>query len=361
MDIDLVLDGGGVRGIGLVGAAAALGEAGYEFRRVAGTSAGAVVGSLVAAGMSPSDLKSTMRELDYGRFRDGRRADRVPFLGRALTLLVSKGFYAGAYLRTWLGGLLADLGVRTFGDLRIAADSNQTLPMRERYKLVVLATDVSRGRLVCLPWDYPLYGLDPDEQPVVDAIRASASIPFFFEPVQLRDASGETSMLVDGGVVSNFPVGIFDRDDGCPPRWPTFGVKLSTVSGPPPRRAIAGPVGLALAIVSTMVSYHEEGVLDRADWQGRTIFVETGEGGNRVDFSIDDATRDTLYLAGRRGAQDFLSAWDWNDYLARRPAKTTATVIHPDHEGTDTYEHANGLRPGPFRLPSRHATSPTRY
>lgn len=67
MDADLVLEGGGVKGIGLVGAYTALEEAGYSFHRIAGTSAGAIVGALIAAGMSPVELKNVMREIDYGR------------------------------------------------------------------------------------------------------------------------------------------------------------------------------------------------------------------------------------------------------------------------------------------------------
>jgi NTE family protein len=46
---DLVLEGGGVKGIGLLGAVLVLADAGYSFPRVAGTSAGAIVASLVAA------------------------------------------------------------------------------------------------------------------------------------------------------------------------------------------------------------------------------------------------------------------------------------------------------------------------
>ena len=49
MFADLVLEGGGVKGIALVGAISVLEERGYQFRRVAGTSAGAIVGALVAA------------------------------------------------------------------------------------------------------------------------------------------------------------------------------------------------------------------------------------------------------------------------------------------------------------------------
>lgn len=43
-----------------------------------------------------------------------------------------------------------------------------------------MASDISRGRLVRLPWDYADYGLEPDEQSVAGAARASASIPFEF-------------------------------------------------------------------------------------------------------------------------------------------------------------------------------------
>ena len=61
------------------------------------------------------------------------------------------------------------------------------------------------------------------------------SIPFFYEPVRFtgRDAEGKqaVSYMVDGGMLSNFPVDVFDRTDGKAPRWPTFGIKLSARPG----------------------------------------------------------------------------------------------------------------------------------
>ena len=102
-----------------------------------------------------------------------------------LSLAVDGGMYEGARLHDWLHGVLADLGVHTFADLR-EDDPDSSLPPAHAYRLVVLASDLSRRRLVRLPWDYPDYGLDPDEMAVSDAVRASASIPFFFEPVTMR-------------------------------------------------------------------------------------------------------------------------------------------------------------------------------
>ena len=77
MKCDLVLEGGGVKGIALVGAIEILDEAGYTFNRVAGTSAGAVVGALVAAGMPSSDLVALMRAVDYRRFQDESWSDMI--------------------------------------------------------------------------------------------------------------------------------------------------------------------------------------------------------------------------------------------------------------------------------------------
>src|ERR1022692_848498 len=69
---DLVLEGGGVKGLGLVGATLALAEAGYQFRRVAGASAGAIVATLIAAlnaAQHPiSELQEILSTIDYRKF-----------------------------------------------------------------------------------------------------------------------------------------------------------------------------------------------------------------------------------------------------------------------------------------------------
>ena len=73
---DLVLEGGGVKGIGLVGALSVFEEAGYGFSKVAGTSAGSIVGALVAAKMSAAEMHDVMDGLPYIRFKDKGLLDR---------------------------------------------------------------------------------------------------------------------------------------------------------------------------------------------------------------------------------------------------------------------------------------------
>ncbi|WP_110882021.1 patatin-like phospholipase family protein, partial [Mycobacterium vulneris] len=224
---DLVCEGGGVRGIGLVGAVDALAQAGYRFPRVAGTSAGAIVASLVAAlqvaGEPLSRLAEVMRTIDYRKFLDRSLIGRVPLIGGGLSLMTSDGVYRGAYLEQLLAGLLGDLGVRTFGDLRTGEE-----PEQFAWSLVVTASDLSRRRLVRIPWDLSTYGIDPDDFPVARAVHASSAIPYVFEPVRVGGAA-----WVDGGLLSGFPVELFDRPD-AQPRWPTFGIRLSARPGIPP-------------------------------------------------------------------------------------------------------------------------------
>jgi NTE family protein len=325
---DLVLEGGGVKGIGLVGAVATLSRAGYSFPRVAGTSAGAVVAAFLVAlqksGEPLERLEDVARTLDYRRLRDrgavGRAAGPLARVVDGLSLAFDGGVFEGDYLRTWVKGALGDLGVRTFGDLR-AEDEGSSLPAERQYALVVTASDVSRKRLVRLPWDYAGYGLDPDEQEVADAVRASASIPFFFEPVTLRSqvAGGEpqVSTLVDGSVLSNFPIALFDRTDGRPPRWPTFGVRLSMrPDGRVQTTEVRGTVSLALSLVETMLEACDAQHIDDPCVQARSVFVDTS-GVSPVDFAISDQVQEQLLLAGHEAAGGFLSRWDWAGYLAR--------------------------------------------
>jgi NTE family protein len=323
---DLVLEGGGVKGIGLAGAVATLARAGYSFPRVAGTSAGAVVASfavaLQRAGEPLERLEDVARTLDYKRLRDrgsiGRIAGPLAKVVDGLSLAFDGGVFEGDYLRSWLKGSLADLGVRTFGDLR-RTDDDGSDSIEHRYGLVVTASDVSRRRLVRLPWDYPVYGLDPDEQEVADAVRTSASIPFFFEPMTLRSAGtgGEAlvSTLVDGSVLSNFPVALFDRTDAQPPRWPTFGVRLSMRSdGRVQTTEVSGTVSLALSLVETLLEACDGRHIDDPCVQARSIFVDAS-GVSPVDFAITDEMQEQLLLAGHQAAGTFLSRWDFDKYL----------------------------------------------
>jgi NTE family protein len=286
-----------------------LAEAGYSFPRVAGTSAGAIVASLVSAyqkaGRDLRELVGVMNSVQYSRFADGPLLGRMAGrLGEGVELLLHEGAHPGNYLVEWLGAELDKAGVSTFADLAID-DPGGSLGHHQRYSLVVHTSDLSRRALVRLPWDYGQYGKTADGERVVDAVRASMSIPFYFRPVDVKTATG-TVTWVDGGLLSNFPVTVFDRTDGNPPRWPTWGIKLS---GKPPLtrdRPVRGAAGIAVNCLETLTADWNRYRLDEEGVNRRTIFVDT-TGVAATDFGIDKATRQRLYDNGQAAAQKFLA------------------------------------------------------
>jgi NTE family protein len=310
-----------MKGVGLVGAVLRLMGAGYAFERIAGTSAGAIVGAMLAAGATAQQLASAMARLRYDRVPD-RGPPGLPLLGEAAGLLVRRGAYAGDYIHRFVADELAALGVRTFADLRRNDPNDDPNRARfQRYGLVVMATDVTRGRLLRLPWDYELLNLDPDEQLVADAVRASISIPLYFEPVVIRDGlSGARTTLVDGGVLSNFPIEIFDRTDAVMPRWPTFGVKV--IPGLPAGHAelfpalalpVLPPVHLLEQVVETAIVGNDQTYLERPCVRRRMIEVDTSAVGV-IEFDAPQETREQVVANGAAAADRFLPDWDWERF-----------------------------------------------
>jgi NTE family protein len=177
--VDLVFEGGGVKGIALVGAFSVLEERGCEPQNMAGASAGAIVAALIAAGYTAAELRKIIGELDYDYFKDESWEDRIPLAGRSLSILKDLGVYEGEAFLAWMRNLLEAKGVQTFGDLVRREDTE----LRYRYKAQVIASDVTERRLLVLPRDAPRLGVDdPDDLNVALAVRMSMSIPIFFEP-----------------------------------------------------------------------------------------------------------------------------------------------------------------------------------
>jgi len=334
---DLALEGGGVKGIGLAGAVLVLDEAGYSFRRVAGTSAGAIAACLIAA-LSKAErpiptLRTYLSELKFSNFMpEGKLHQFLDSLGepvqRAVNIAIlagRPGLYPGTYLRQWLQPILEDLGVRTFADLKIdqAADPGMSLPPERRYRLVVHVSDITRGQLARLPWDYRYYGLDSDEQDVVAAVRSSMSIPFFFKPVTVATNAADIDVpmpdgstarqhydagkvtWVDGGMLRNFPIGAFDRADGKPPRWPTIGIKLSSLQTLFPATIASGSaLGVAIRALHTMMNEWDRYDVEETT-AGRTIFVDNA-GLVATQFDLSAEQQNQLFLNGVQAATRFV-------------------------------------------------------
>ena len=147
-------------------------------------------------------------------------ADKMTDRDSTLRLLLAMYYMGGAFkgdtalrlIEQWLQEAL--LG---------SYDRHRTITFREMpIPLHIVATDVTNQRLINFPYDLMKkpYGYTEDEAldfSVARAVRASMSIPLCFEPVELvykkgTPDTGTRAMLVDGGVLSNYPVHAFMKD-----------------------------------------------------------------------------------------------------------------------------------------------------
>lgn len=326
--MDLVLEGGGVKGIALAGALEVLEERGYRANRVAGSSAGAIAGALITADIPASRIVEILQQTDYRAFEDGPFSTRF-LLGKAWSILWHNGIHPGRAVAGWLEEQLRTHGrpgrTGTFADLRYREpDPTVSTSEEPQFRLVVTASDLSAGVLRFLPRDAPAYGKDPDQLGVVEAVRASTSIPLFFRPVRWRTREGKRAYLVDGGMLSNFPVSVFDRPPGEVPRWPTFGIKLS--ARPEDHggvvNAIRGPLSFGKAIVDTVTGFYDRMHIASSHSRARTIFVDTA-GIRPTQFDLSEEDREMLHRKGREAATAFLDGsadqepWDFARYIQR--------------------------------------------
>jgi NTE family protein len=314
--IDLVLEGGGIKGIGLAGAASVLQEEGFQPQNLAGASAGAIAACLLAAGYQPDELRSLLLGLDFNEFKDPAWEDRVPVVGAPLSIVRDHGIYEGRFFLEWMRDRLAERDVRTFGDLVHPeyADTPQY-----RYRAQVIASDITDKSLLVLPRDAERFGIEPDGLGVAEAVRMSMSIPLFFEPWRWRSENdGKEHLIVDGGVLSNFPVWLFDSPGE--PDWPTFGLLLVE---PEPEKPVAerlepraeertGVADFLRALVQTMLEAHDRMYLDNASYV-RTVRVPT-LGVRTTEFDLSRDRAQALYDSGRDAATAFLKEWNFDAY-----------------------------------------------
>ena len=166
--IGLVLSGGGIRGIAHLGLLKALDEIGVKPDAISGVSAGAIVGAMYASGLSPDEiLKIGKSQINFG----------------FSNLLLRKG---GLFSKEFIHKILVEyLPNNSFESLKIP--------------LIVNATDFTNVESVYF-----------SEGELIPCLEASASVPILFRP-----ANYEERMLVDGGLLNNFPVepliGMCDR------------------------------------------------------------------------------------------------------------------------------------------------------
>lgn len=320
--VDLVLEGGGVKGVALAGALSVLEDEGFLPQNVAGASAGAIISTLLAAGYKGSEIGEIIGGQDFTLFMDKGWEDQLPSIfGLLYSVLKDQGIYEGEYFLNRMKELLAVKKIYTFRDLVNQGYEDQP---KYKYKVQVIASDITKKRLLILPRDATHLGLNPDDLGVAEAVRMSMSFPVFFEPYHVRNPqTGEDHLIVDGGLLSNFPVWLFDSNGK--PEWPTFGLKLVeednkvSLGERLPALDFAGKalnptVSYIMNLVSTALEARDRMYIEDNDFV-RTIAIPT-LGVSTLDFKLPKDKVDALYKTGRDAAYKFLATWDFDQYVS---------------------------------------------
>ena len=287
-----MFSGGGLKGFALVGAYQVLEEKGFRFQRLAGTSAGAILASFIAAGYSGKEIEEMLNDQDFNELLDPRKTSIPLPLMKWLHLYFRLGLYQGKALENWFLEKLAIKGVYSFSDLPPGT-------------LKLVASDLTNGRMIVLPDDLERYGISAETFPIARALRMSCGIPFFFEPVKLKASSGET-IVVDGGVLSNFPMWLFEDTDGKKER-PVLGLKLSRRQEEMPGHKINNGLNLFEALFSTMKNAHDEKYISRKH-EENIIFIPVDDY-SATQFDLNEETKEALMEKGRSRTIQFLKTW----------------------------------------------------
>jgi NTE family protein len=163
--LGVALSGGGVKGFAHAGALKALEEFGYKPNIIAGTSAGAVAGSLYAAGYSPIEICDMFK---------------------------NKGFTNFTQLTIPTAGLFNPIKFVDFLRSKIAYQNIEDLPIPLR----IVATDLDHGQRTVFT-----------QGSLAERVMASATVPIVFPPTVIDHVH-----YIDGGVFCNFPVDVI-RDE----------------------------------------------------------------------------------------------------------------------------------------------------
>ena len=252
--------------------------------------------------------------------------------------------HPGQVFRDWLAGVIGRAGITTNAELR---ERMRTLPDGLHFRdgrpasvddadahLGVVATEITTETKAVFPLMAPLYWPDPGGMNPADFVRASMSIPFFFEPVRATAVpQGPAAQaawrqvvhndrfpppecaFVDGGVLSNFPIDLFHETDQSPTA-PTFGVKLGADAQPVPH--FDRLVQLTMAVFNAARHALDNDFIARnPDFRQLVCVVDTAAQ-NWMNFDLTQSDKVELFRRGAEAAVQFLRHFNWPQYQALR-------------------------------------------
>ncbi|MET0388654.1 MAG: patatin-like phospholipase family protein [Polyangiales bacterium] len=278
----LVFEGTGVRNAIYAGGLLALEEAGLlgSVESVAGVSSGSIVATLFALGYTPREIADAILDLDFSKLLDGA------VITGPLRLLTRYGWHTGDWFRQQMGEFVA----------RKTGHANTTFAeaaARGSKQLFIVGTNLTKRSVRIFP------DAISQHMAIADAVRISMSIPLFFASVPYQG-----DLYVDGGVMWNYPLGLFDVLDQ--PNDATLGFHVENSPLPASAR-IWTPHDYFAGLFESLLRQQESDLKHRPLDCARTVTVSDG-GVGLADFGIQREGKQRLLDAGVRATRAFLAA-----------------------------------------------------
>ncbi|OPZ94244.1 MAG: Patatin-like phospholipase [Firmicutes bacterium ADurb.Bin419] len=338
LGVNLVLGGGGIKGIAYVGLLESAEKKGINFRNISGVSAGAIAGACFGAGYGSEELKKEFYEFDFGKFNIDQIDQKVPVVRDYMEFCMKTRFedksiykflnmdyltpsrdiemtdfdndftfYRGNFLKNiikyskkgclfdgdlleeWVHKLLAKKGIITFADLR-GGTADKSNPMG--YKVRMTAVDANRRKVIVLPDDIAYYGINPDSLEVAKAVRMSSSVPFAFKPVEIYakiDEKKKKHYIIDGGVLDNLPLWTIS----CNFRRPLIACRLN---GGKQKIKLFNPLNIYKAFLTAT---HDIGIPKYNCMNCFVIPIDTSRV-SFLDFELSENDKNYLYNSGKK-------------------------------------------------------------
>ena len=264
-------------------------------------------------------------------------------------LNVKFGINTGNVFYKWTDDLLASLNIRDTDDLKKQMREITLIPAKDgdAPRLVLITSNLTHNRIVKFPERAVDYWNNSDNIKPAAYLRASMSLPFiyktfipdishFYDQTQLENEVKLKARFVDGGMLSNFPIREFHRNDIAAPRFPTFGILLT-------EREVAKSAGkitdeqeknkemkeakelknitlmsYILSFISTFRNFYDNDFLLSNEEINLRVETVNTKGYNWLDFWMKESTKQSLFNEGAKAAIRQLEKFNWEEYKTLR-------------------------------------------
>lgn len=316
---NLVFEGGGIRGLAYAGALKVLEEKEVikNIENVAGSSAGAIAALMVSLGYNSHEIDSILYSLKIQQFNDGKG------IGSIYRLRKEYGIFKGEKIESWLSQLIKNKTGRvttTFKELHQLHVSNNTFK-----DLYCTGTNISRQQLEIFSWQHT-----PGMQ-LATAVHISSCIPVYFKPIALDSLWQEVSLeknknhyelYVDGGMLCNYPINMFDTCiNGLHPllcnevkyNFQTLGLKLErpeqikqfdSLETDLAPYSVSSMKDYIMAVMNLLIETLNRKTPGLQNEKGRTIYISYGDIFGKIR-KVSESEKKELFDNGVKGAERF--------------------------------------------------------